>query len=112
MGCVLSLGRSEYSVVWLPIKPAVDATRPPAEDPKNDPLCRNEASPGRRDPCAMSRFLGAFCTGAIAILAWQSCSDAARQLVETSSLQVVGLAFIARNAPDVIAPTAFAAPSL
>ena len=110
MGCVLSLGRSEYSVVWLPVEPLVDATTSPAEEPKNNPLCGNEASPGRRDTRPMSRFLVAFCIGVIAILAWQSCSDAARQLVEASSLQFGGLA--AHNAPHVIAPATFAARSL
>jgi hypothetical protein len=85
---------------------------PAAEKPKNDPLCSNEVSPGKRDPRAMPRFLVAFCIGVTAVLAWQSCSDAARQLVETSSLHFVGLAPIARNAPDVIAPVTFVARSL
>jgi hypothetical protein len=83
----------------------------PADDPKNDPLCSNEAPPGIRDPRATSRFLVAFCIGVIATLAWQSCSDAARQLVETSSLQLGGLAPVAQIT-DVIAPATFAAPSL
>jgi hypothetical protein len=52
----------------------------------------------------------AFCIGVIAILAWQSCSDAARQLVEASSLQFGRLA--AHNAPGVIVPANFAALSL
>jgi len=103
MGSVLDLGRSEYSVVWLPIKPSVDATVPPADDPK---------SAGQRDLRAMSRFLVAFCIGVIATLAWQSCSDAARQLVDTSSLQFGGLAAIAQTAPEVTAPATFVAPSL
>jgi hypothetical protein len=110
MGCVLSLGRSEYCVVWLPIEPLVDATTSPAEEPRNNPLCGNEASPGRRDTRPTSRFLVAFCIGVIAILAWQSCSDAARQLVEASSLQFGGLA--GQNAPAASAPATFAARSL
>jgi hypothetical protein len=60
----------------------------------------------------MSRFVVAFCIGVIATLAWQSCSDAARQLVETSSLRFGGLAPIAQTIPDVIAPATSAAPSL
>jgi hypothetical protein len=60
----------------------------------------------------MSRFLAAFCIGVIAILARQSCSDAARWLVETSPLQFSGLAPNARNVPNVIAPAIFTAPSL
>jgi hypothetical protein len=112
MGCVLKLERSEYSVVWLPIKPPVGATLCSADDPKNDPLCGNEASPATPDPRPMSRYLVAFCISVVAILAWQSCSDAARQLVETSSLQFPGLAPVAHITPDVIAPVTIAAPSL
>jgi hypothetical protein len=56
----------------------------------------------------MSRFLVAFCIGVIATLAWQSCSDAARELAQTSSLQFGGLAPITRTAPDMIAPATFA----
>lgn len=112
MGCVLKLERSEYSMVWLPIKPPVGATMRPADDQKNDPLCGNEASPRTPDPRSMPRFLVAFCISVIAILAWQSCSDAARQLVETSSFQFPRLAPVARITPDVIAPATIAAPSL
>jgi hypothetical protein len=111
MGSVLSLRRSEYSVVWLPIEPPVE-TIAPADDPKNDPLRSNEASPGTPDRRPMSRFPVAFCIGVIAILAWQSCSDAARRLVETSSLQFGGLAAIAHTTPDMIAPATVATPSL
>jgi hypothetical protein len=114
MGSVLNLRRSEYSVVWLPIKPSVDATMPPADDPKN---AGRSLVAVERDLRAMSRCLVAFCIGVIATLAWQSCSDAARQLVETSSLQFGGLAAIAQTTPDVTtpdvtAPATFAAPSL
>jgi hypothetical protein len=112
MSSVLSLKRSEYCVVWLPVEPPVEATMPPAGDPKNDPLRSNEASPGTPEPRAMSRFPVAFCIGVIAILAWQSCSDAARRLVETSSLQFGGLAPTARTTPDMIASATVAAPSL
>jgi hypothetical protein len=59
----------------------------------------------------MSRFLVAFCIGVIATLAWQSCSDAARQLVETSSLQFGGLAAVAQTTLEVTTPATFAAPS-
>jgi hypothetical protein len=112
MGCVLSLRRSEYSVVWLPINAPLEATIAPADDPKNDPLRSNEASPGTPDRRPMSRFPMAFCIGVIAILAWQSCSDAARRLVGTSSLQFGGLAAIAHTTPDTIAPATVATPSL
>jgi hypothetical protein len=109
MGSVLNLRRSEYSVVWLPIKSSVDATMPPADDPKN---AERSLVAVERDLRARSRFLVAFCIGVIATLAWQSCSDTARQLVETSSLQLGALAAIAQTTPDVIAPATVAAPSL
>ena len=95
MGSVLNLRRSEYSVVWLPTEPSMEATMPPPDNRKNDRVPSDEALPGMRDPRARARFLVAFCIGVIATLAWQSCSDAARQLVETS-----------------IAPATFAGPSL
>jgi hypothetical protein len=109
MGSVLDLRRSEYSVVWLPIKPSVDATAPPSDAPKN---AGRSFVAVERDLRTRSRFLVAFCIGVIATLAWQSCSDAARQLVETSSLQFGGSAAISQTTPDVIAPAIFAAPSL
>ena len=108
MGPVLSLRRCEYSVVWLPTSPSVDATMPPADDLKNGPVTRNEALPGRGDLCAISRFVVAFCIGVTATLAWQSCSDAARQLAQTSSLQFGGSAPIAQPTSNVIAPATFA----
>lgn len=109
MGSVLNLERSEYSVVWLPIKPSVPATVPPGDDSKN---AGRSFVAAERDLRAMSRFLVAFCIGVITTLAWQSCSDAARQLVETSSLQFGGLAGIGQTIPEVTAPATFAAPSL
>jgi len=51
----------------------------------------------------------AFCVGVVAILAWQPSSDAARRLVETSSLQLGVVAPITRTTPDRIAPAAVAA---
>jgi hypothetical protein len=106
MGCVLSLSRSEYSVVWLPTEPSVDATMPPADDLKNDPVPGNEALAGLRDLHGLSRFLVAFCVGVTATLAWQSCSDAARQLAETSPLQ------FRQTTPQAIVPASFAVSSL
>jgi len=107
MVSVLSLKRSEYSVVWLPTSPSVDATMPPTDDLKDDPVPGNEALPGR-DLRAVSRFLVAFCIGVIATLTWQSCGDAARQLAQTSSLQFGGLAPVAQITSDMIAPATFA----
>jgi hypothetical protein len=108
MGSVLSLRRCEYSVVWLSTSPSVDAAMPPADDLKNDPVPSCEALQGRGDVCAISRFLLAFCIGVTTTLAWQSCSDAARQLAQTSSLQFGGSAPVAQPTPNVIASATFA----
>jgi hypothetical protein len=108
MGSVLNLSPTEYSVVWLPTKPSVDATIPPADDLKHDPVPTNEALPGRGDLRAICRFLVAFCIGVIVMLAWQSYGDAARQLAQTSSLQFGGLEPIAQTTPNMIAPATFA----
>jgi hypothetical protein len=108
MCSVLSLKRGEYSVVWLPTSPSVDAATLPADDLKNDPVPSNGALPSREDPYAISRFLLAFCIGITATLAWQSCGDAARRLAQASSLKSGGSAPIAQPTPNVIAPETFA----
>ena len=43
MGSVLNLRRSEYSVVWLPTEPSVEATMPPPDNRKNDRVPSDEA---------------------------------------------------------------------
>ncbi len=111
MGSALSLRQSEFSVIWLPTKPSVDATMPPLDDVENVSVTGQEAAPGMRDQRAISRLLAAFCVGVVATLTWQSCSDAARQLVASPSLQLGGLAPIAQTSLDMIAPAAFALPS-
>jgi hypothetical protein len=108
MGFTLTLRRSEYSVVWLPAKPSMDAIAPPPNDVRNDPISGKQAAPEMRDRRAVARFLVAICAGVIATLAWQSYSNAAKQLVAGSSLPFRGLARIAETTPDVMAPVAFA----
>ena len=101
MGSTLTLTRSEYSVVWLPTNGV-----------KNDPISGQPVVPEKRDRRAIAHFLVAICIGVIATVAWQSYSNAAKQLVTGSSLPFRGLALIAETTPDVMAPAAFAvAPS-
>jgi hypothetical protein len=102
MGSTLTLRRSEYSVVWLPAKPSAGV--PYAL--KNDPISGKQAAPEMRDWRAKARFLVAICIGVIATLAWQSYSNAAKQLVAGSSLPFGGLARIAET--DVRATAVFA----
>jgi hypothetical protein len=95
----------------LPAKPSVDAATPSPGDRENDPASSpdsKEAVPGVPDPRATARFLMAFCIGVMVTLAWQSYSDAAKQMVVSSSLQSSELAPVAHTSPDVIAPAAFA----
>jgi hypothetical protein len=108
MCSVVSLKRGEYSVVWLPATPSVDAAPLPADDLENDPVPNNGALASREEPYAISRFLLAFCIGITATLAWQSCGDAARQLAQASSLKSGGSAPVAQPTPNVIAPETFA----
>jgi hypothetical protein len=61
-----------------------------------------------RDWRPIARFLSAICIGVIATLAWQSYSNAAKQLVTGSSLPVAGLARIAETSPNVRVSAAFA----
>jgi hypothetical protein len=69
----------------------------------------------KRALLALVRFLITFCIGAAAILAWQSYGDATRGIIANSYLRFGWLAPqtepVAQNTPDVIAPTAPAAPS-
>jgi hypothetical protein len=108
MGSTLTLRRSEYSVVWLPIKPSVDATMLLSYGVKNDPGSGRQAVPDMRHSRAIARFLVAICIGVFATLAWQSYSNAARQLVAGSPLPSGGLARITEITPDAMAPAAFA----
>ncbi len=103
MGSTLTLRRSEYSVVWLPAEPSAGAPYVL----KNDPISGKQAAPEMRDWRAMARLLMAICIGVIATLAWQSYSNAAKQLVG-SSLPVGGLARIAETTPAVRVSAAFA----
>jgi hypothetical protein len=61
---------------------------------------------------ATARFLVAFCIGVVATLAWQSYSDAARQLIATSQFggSAPHVAQIAKTTPEVVAPAASAFP--
>ncbi len=107
MGSALSLRRSEFSVVWLPTKPWVDATLPPLDDPQDVSASRGKAAPATQERQTVGRFLMAFCIGIVATLTWQSGSDAARQLVANSSSQLGALTPVAQTTPEAVAPAAF-----
>lgn len=109
MSFTLSLDRSEYSVVWLPVKPLAPAALPPPRDKKNGPIPGRRAVPAVPALRAVARFLVAMCIGVAATLTWQSYSKAAKQLAADSSLQVVGSAAAAGITANQIVPAAFAA---
>jgi hypothetical protein len=81
-------------------------------DLKNAQALSKSLSLRRRAPRAIFRFLIAFCLGIMATLGWQSCGDAAREMIANWSEQFGWLA----PAPDaqashIIASTSPAAPS-
>lgn len=100
MSYTLTLEPSEFSVTWLPTKPPV-CTKANA-DLKNDR--------GRRRPRAFGRFPTALCIGIATLLAWQPDSDAAREMIASTSPQLGWVAPpgapIAQTATNAVAPTA------
>lgn len=102
MSYTLTLEPSEFSVTWLPPKPS-GGTKADAEL-KTD---RSRSKWGLR---ALARFLMALCIGIATLLAWQPDSDAARETIASSSLQLGRVApqgaSIAQTASNAIAPTA------
>src|SRR6516165_2949117 len=106
MSSTLSPTQSEFSAGRWAVKPWVDATVRPA-DLKNDRFPSKRPSLAGRSSRAVVRFLIAFCIGVAATLAWQSYGDAAREMIASSSPQLVWLA--PQTAPA--APPAPAAPS-
>jgi len=100
MSYTLTLERSEYSVTWLSPQRLV-TTNVEAD-------LKNNSSRGKAGPRVLARFLIALCIAIAAILAWQPYSDAAREVIASSSPQGGWLAApaapIAHAATDVNTP--------
>jgi hypothetical protein len=110
----MSSTRSEFSAGRRPTKPSVGPTLQPA-DLKNEWFPSERPSLANRASRALARFLITLSIGIAGTLAWQSYGDAAREMIASASPRLGWLAPqaapVARTAPDVIAPTAPAAPS-
>ena len=91
----------------LPLELSAEAPAVRAADAKNDRLPNGYPSRGRRAALPLARFLFTFYIGVAATLAWQSYSDAARQIIAGLSPQLAWLApqaAAAQAAPDPIDP--------
>jgi hypothetical protein len=114
MSSTLSPTQSEFSAGLSPPKRSADTALRPA-NPKSDQFPSRRPSLGRRVSGALARFLIIFSIGVAATLAWQSCGDAAREMIARSSPQLGWLAVpaapIAQTAPDIIASAEPVTPS-
>jgi hypothetical protein len=110
MSVMPSPAQSEFSEGSLPVKPSVEAPVIRPADLKNDRSPKRRQSLGARVPLAIARFLITFCVGVATTLAWQSYSDAAREMIANSVPQLGWLAPqaapVERSVPDAIAPAA------
>jgi len=111
----MSSTRSEFSAGRRPTKPSVAPTLQPADFKDDWFPSERRRSLANRASRALARFLITLCIGVAGTLAWQSYGDAAREMIASASPQLGWLAPqaapVGRTAPDVIAPTATAAPS-
>jgi type II secretory pathway component PulM len=109
----MSSPRSDFSTGRRATRPSLDPSLQPADLQNWFPSER--PSLGNRVSRALARFLITLCIGVAATLAWQSYGDEAREMLASASPRLGWLAPqaapVARTAPDVIAPTAPAAPS-
>jgi hypothetical protein len=97
--------QSERYPGLLPIELSVEASAVRTADLKNERFQNRHPSRGTRPSRALARFLITFYVGVAATLAWQSYSDAARQIIARLSPQLAWLApqaAAAQAAPDPI----------
>jgi hypothetical protein len=85
----------------LPVEPSLEAPAVHMADLKNDGFQNAHPSHGKRASRRLARFLITFYIGVAATLAWQSYSDAARQIIASLSPQLGWLAPQAADAQDV-----------
>src|SRR5262245_4396998 len=108
MAYTLSSTKSDFLDDRWPTKPPVQAHIRPTDRGIEPPSLRKRAARG------FARFLIIFCIGVAATLAWQSYADVAREMIANSYPQLRWLApqTVAQAAPEMVAPTAPAIPSL
>jgi hypothetical protein len=105
MGAMPSRAQSESYKELLPVELSIEAPAVCAADLKNDRFANEQPSFGKRASRPVISFLITFYIGVAATLAWQSYSDAARQIVASLSPQLGWLApqsAVAKTVPDTI----------
>jgi hypothetical protein len=106
MGSPLSLTQSRFSAGRWVAEPSLDAPLQPTD---LDRFPSTRPSLGKRASRVLARFLITFCIGVAATLTWQSYGDAVREMIASSSPQLVWLA--PATPVGQTAPAAPAAPS-
>jgi hypothetical protein len=105
MGAMPSRAQSQFYRGLLPIELSIDAPALHAADLKDDRFANERPSFRKRTARALVRFLITFCIGVAGGFAWQSYSDAARQILASLSPQLRWLApqaAVASAVPDTI----------
>jgi hypothetical protein len=105
MSAMPSPAQSKRYASLLPVELSVEAPAGRAADLKNDRFRNGEPSLGKHASRPFARFLVTFYIGVAATLAWQSYSDAARQIIARLSPQLGWLApraAVAQTVPDTI----------
>jgi len=115
MSAISNPAESEFSKGSLPVKKQlVEKLAIDPADLKNDQFQSERPRLGKRVPLAVA--LITFCIGVAATLAWQAYGNAARKVIASSFPRLGWLAPqsapVVQNSPDILAPTALAAPFL
>src|SRR5215469_10557056 len=105
MNAMPSPTQSKRHVGLLPVEMSVDELAVYATHLKNDRFANGQPSHAKQASRPLPRFLITFGIGVAATLAWQSYSEAARQLIASLSPQLGWLAphaAVAQTTPDTV----------
>ena len=105
MGAMPSRAQSEFYKGLLPVELSIEAPAVQTADPKNDWFSNGQPSYGKQASRPFAGFLISVSIGVVATLAWQSYSEAARQIVASLSPRLGWLAphaAAARTVPNVV----------
>ena len=105
MGVMSRSARSQRYAGLLPVEMSVDELAVYVAELKNDRFANRQPPRGKRASRPLPRFLITFCIGVAATLAWQSYSQAARQLIAGLSPRLGWLApqaAVAQTVPDTV----------
>jgi len=105
MNAIPSRTQSKRYAGLLPVEMSVEELAVYAAHTKNDRFANGQPSHGKRASRPLPGFVITFGIGVAATLAWQSYSEAARQLIASLSPQLGWLApqaAVAQTAPDTV----------